>query len=165
MRAPSERARPPTWSTTAVSSAWGLNSTNDNTTTCASVHPTWPSCYVQLGLNWGYSYNNRTEAGENYIINYERTYTCCGWSATTIQQIPPYFNNTCVAVKGFNQPCEPVIIDSVLQALGAVGGVAIAVAILELFTIAITIYLIRAVPKGGKSNSDMPPPQEMIDEE
>jgi len=81
--------------------------------------------------------------------------------------VPPFFNDTCEIAYGYQQPCEPVMTDAVMEVLGAVGGVCIALAILQLATMAVTIYLIRQMPKGGRRDDDveMPEPQEMIDEE
>ena len=79
--------------------------------------------------------------------------------------MPPFYNNTCVLIKNFTQPCQQVMTDAVIQSLGAIGGVCIALAILELFMLGITIYMIRNVPRSRKDDLDMPPAQEMIDEE
>jgi hypothetical protein len=78
--------------------------------------------------------------------------------------VPPYYNNTCVQVKNFTQPCEQVMTDAVVQSLGAIGGACIALAIIQLFMLAITLYMIRAVPRSRKDDLDMPPPTELNDE-
>jgi hypothetical protein len=99
------------------------------------VQPSWPSCVSALGALF---YANR-KAGANasfendlFVLTEQDEYRCCGWLHGNDAAVPPFYTNqTCVGLYKYTRSCQQAVTDTLVSSIGAVGGIGIAIAVIQ----------------------------------
>jgi len=134
----------------------------NSSATCADVNAFTQTCYTAQQNLWyaNYYYVTRTEATDNYIIAQQSAYgdvmpndlyDCCGWANTSDAAVPTYYNLTCSDVHKFTSPCSSAVDNALSSSYQAIGGIGVAIAVLQIATIILTLVLIVKIPPGGSA--------------
>jgi len=143
----------------ASTSFWNPLNASNPSSTCYAQYGFNVPCYTKLGSQWYSNYNSKTPAGDAYIVaqqNYWAPNSCCGWSTTSDDAVPPYTNDTCILTHPtWTTPCSNAVDVALTNSLQITGGVGIALGVLEIITIILALVLIIKIPNkraGGRSD-------------